>query len=362
MDPIVVICIQKIRNKRNKITHYRLRDDNGVEKVVTSGELHNAIRTKSVECVNLKLASDGRIISIENDYVTFKLKLSLMGKSKDYQFRNNGKTFVRYTGDSAIVKIPDFVEEIGVFCFGSNPTMTEVIIPKSVKVIHEYAFDCCEKLRTVTGGENIETIEPSAFFGCAKLENISIPRKLKIINNDVFMGCTNLKNIVIPDNIQSIHERAFLCASNLVKERMVKTRLIIGKGVKMINNLSFVGRYIEYLYIQGTPLINPGAFTILPIKRPDWDASTDKPSYKLTGAMVDPRKHKSEKNNSIQLIEYLTNLWRVCAAVEVLTHNEDIDDKTLKSLNIDNLDITQVKGKYTSEENIALIHKQIGFN
>jgi hypothetical protein len=58
-----VICINKNRNyKTNKITSYVIKDRNGIEKTVASGKLKRAIKTGVIECVNLTLTSDGRLI------------------------------------------------------------------------------------------------------------------------------------------------------------------------------------------------------------------------------------------------------------------------------------------------------------
>lgn len=57
-----VKCIQKFRDKTNKIYGYRLIDLDGKTQDVTSENLKKAIGDKQVEVVNLKLTSDNRLV------------------------------------------------------------------------------------------------------------------------------------------------------------------------------------------------------------------------------------------------------------------------------------------------------------
>lgn len=55
-------CIQKFRNKQNKIYGYRLQDINGQVQDVTPEDLKNAIKNASINVINLTLTSDGRLV------------------------------------------------------------------------------------------------------------------------------------------------------------------------------------------------------------------------------------------------------------------------------------------------------------
>ena len=52
---LVVTCIEKIRHKNGVITHYKLRDNNGVVKIVTAKQLKTAMMNGLVQCNNLKI-------------------------------------------------------------------------------------------------------------------------------------------------------------------------------------------------------------------------------------------------------------------------------------------------------------------
>lgn len=67
----------------------------------------------------------------------------------------------------------------------------EVVIPKSVEVIDEYAFVGCSNLsKIVIKGE--VTIKEFAFLGCEKLVEICIEGNIKNVAQTSFCGCKNL--------------------------------------------------------------------------------------------------------------------------------------------------------------------------
>lgn len=70
-------CIQKFRDKQNKIYGYKLVDINGQTQDVKSDNLKQAIRNKQIQVVNLTLTSDGRLV----DKVSDNLKSSKLGEA-----------------------------------------------------------------------------------------------------------------------------------------------------------------------------------------------------------------------------------------------------------------------------------------
>ena len=58
-------CTARVRNNSNVITHYHLIDDSGNKVIVTSEYLKGALKHKSVDVINLKLTSDGRIVAVQ---------------------------------------------------------------------------------------------------------------------------------------------------------------------------------------------------------------------------------------------------------------------------------------------------------
>lgn len=88
-------------------------------------------------------------------------------------------------------------------------TLTEYIIPSSVKQIGNSAFNGCKNLGGVTIGDNVTSIGGSAFYECESLISISIPNSVKTIGGGAFYRCTNLKYVEFGDSVTELGEYAF---------------------------------------------------------------------------------------------------------------------------------------------------------
>ena len=169
------------------------------------------------------------------------------------------------------------VTEIAEFGFvvnyhdGEKSYLTEIVIPDSVKIIGENAFDYCDSLSSVTIPESVTKIGDDAFGGCEKLvevynlssldvssvfddalvihtsleeesilekkgnfvlldwegerhlvtyigndtETVVIPDGVTIIDGFAFYNCESLTSITIPDTVTSIDNCAFFGCSSL---------------------------------------------------------------------------------------------------------------------------------------------------
>lgn len=94
----------------------------------------------------------------------------------------------------------------------------DVVIPSCINVngvkytvtrIGDYAFDCCENLKSVTIPSSVTSIGDLAFDGCVSLTSIKIPNSVKSIGNNAFGACSNLTHIIIPRSVTSIGENIF---------------------------------------------------------------------------------------------------------------------------------------------------------
>ena len=95
--------------------------------------------------------------------------------------------------------------------FVSQPGLTSVVIPASVKSIEIESFSNCTNLRSVTfaPGSPLTEIKRSTFLRCANLTEINLPAGLKTIGDSAFEGC-GLSSVVIPATVTSIGKSAFL--------------------------------------------------------------------------------------------------------------------------------------------------------
>ena len=136
----------------------------------------------------------------------------------------------------ANVTIPDGVTTIGDKAFWWCENLTKLVIPSSVKTIGEYAFELCENLTTVTMKSGVISIGKGAFAHCNGLTNINIPNSVTKIGKEAFEGCDNLTSVTIPGSVQTISENAFLRCRKL-------NTVTIGKGVQKIGKQAFSACY-----------------------------------------------------------------------------------------------------------------------
>ena len=82
--------------------------------------------------------------------------------------------------------------------------VSEVVIPDTVSVIGEGAFEENLMLKSVTFPEGLIKICHDAFRGCKNLLQFNIPSNLECIGNYAFAGCDNLNmKIVLPEKIKT---------------------------------------------------------------------------------------------------------------------------------------------------------------
>ncbi|MCR5076501.1 MAG: leucine-rich repeat domain-containing protein [Prevotella sp.] len=114
--------------------------------------------------------------------------------------------------------------------FRFNKKITEVKLPKSLKLIEARVFDGCTSLTTVTfkdgvANSKLERIESHAFLDCSALTAIDIPSTVKYLGDPdfssreggVFEGCATLTEVTVPANITVIPNFTFKNCKNLEK-------------------------------------------------------------------------------------------------------------------------------------------------
>ena len=106
------------------------------------------------------------------------------------------------------VKIPEGVTSIGNSAFAQT-NLTEVEIPKSVKNIERYAFNCCYNLEEVTIPGGVQRTGNYAFAYCTRLKQVIISDGVEIIGTSAFYGCSSLTEVTIPKSVTSIEYEAF---------------------------------------------------------------------------------------------------------------------------------------------------------
>lgn len=103
------------------------------------------------------------------------------------------------------------VTRIGYKAFFGCNQLCSVVIPDSIIIIEDEAFQSCMGLKSITIGKSIEEIGFCAFNHCEKLTSVIFPEKtlLKRLQTNAFSSCEALETIVLPDGIEDIDDGAF---------------------------------------------------------------------------------------------------------------------------------------------------------
>lgn len=77
------------------------------------------------------------------------------------------------------------------------------LIPDSVEIIGDWAFDRCRKIETVMMGSSVKEIGSFAFYKCKALREIHFSEGVKYVGSHAFEGCGMLEEILLPDSVLS---------------------------------------------------------------------------------------------------------------------------------------------------------------
>jgi len=156
-----------------------------------------------------------KVVSAPNYYrgnITLPLQVSY--KDVTYSVTAIGMRAFYKCKELTSVVIPQSVTLIENGAF-ENSGLKSVVIPKSVISIEEYAFIGCDSLISVTIPNSIVTIKFATFWGCRGLEFVAIPKSVTSIGAYSFKGCSSLKSIIIPNSVKLIMDGTFSECSSL---------------------------------------------------------------------------------------------------------------------------------------------------
>lgn len=97
---------------------------------------------------------------------------------------------------------------IGSHAFYNCTTLTNIVLPMSVKTIYANAF-AYSGLTGITIPDNITTISSNAFARCSSLTTAIIGPNVTSLGNDAFAYCNNLKTVTIGEKMRSINQGVF---------------------------------------------------------------------------------------------------------------------------------------------------------
>ncbi|MBQ9786446.1 MAG: leucine-rich repeat domain-containing protein, partial [Clostridia bacterium] len=111
----------------------------------------------------------------------------------------------------------------------NNSLVTDLIIPNSVTEINANNFRYCN-ISTLTISQGIISIGQDAFSMCRSLTDIVLPSSLKTIGQESFSGCTALTKAIIPEGVETIEYWAFSSCAAITELTIPTTVKSIGAG------------------------------------------------------------------------------------------------------------------------------------
>jgi len=97
------------------------------------------------------------------------------------------------------IELPDTLDPhgIGPQVFKGCTSLTNIVIPKQVKILDNSEFEGCTALTSVTfeNGSELERLRGAAFYNCSSLQHLEFPSTLYQLWNAEFDGCTSLVDI-----------------------------------------------------------------------------------------------------------------------------------------------------------------------
>ena len=110
------------------------------------------------------------------------------------------------------IDLPDGLEYLGSHCFAGSG-LTALHFPDRLKTIPEGCCGGCANLSDVTFGQQVQTIQGSAFRACKKLQTVSFPESLLRVDNDAFEK-TAITRFIFPAGVQEVgdvkHSRFYI--------------------------------------------------------------------------------------------------------------------------------------------------------
>ena len=152
--------------------------------------------------------------------------------------------------------IPKSVKSIGDYAFSGCSGLTSVTIPNSVTSIGSSAFERCSGLTSVTIGNSVTSIGYKTFASCSGLTSVTIPNSVTSIGEAAFSNCSGLTSVTIGNSVTSIGDNAFYYCSGL-------TSVTIGNSVKGIGYYAFSGcsKLLDvYCYAEEVPIARHSSF------------------------------------------------------------------------------------------------------
>lgn len=121
----------------------------------------------------------------------------------EYSVNEYGNIVIdKYLGNSSFVKIPDYIDgkavfEIGGGAFRGMDFITDVVLPEKLKIIGDYAFCECRKIKEFQLPEGFLETGGHCFYNCRALERLELPVSIEFLADGFVKNCEDLREISI---------------------------------------------------------------------------------------------------------------------------------------------------------------------
>ncbi len=171
---------------------------------------------------------------------------------------NKDKTMlIRYPDESERESyiIPETVVVIWDSAFEDSDNLTSMIIPDSVVTIGESAFEDCDGIVTLKLSNNLATIGAYAFLDCTEITELIVPDSVTELGEGAFEDCAGLVTVLIGNGLEIISESAFEDCDEIVN-------LTLGNNIVVIDDYAFYDCHkLTHLVIPDSVVkIGEGAF------------------------------------------------------------------------------------------------------
>ena len=193
---------------------------------------------------------------VENGLTTLRYGSGLLTK-----FIGKGLRITSYNGfETGRVIVPNEIDGQPVISIGEkvfkNATLSEVILPKSIKVILSEAFSGCKKLKNIDLPDTLEYLDERCFensglseirfphslisipsfccYRCDDLEQVAFGNQIKTINGFAFRECRKLRSVSLPESLGEIKLSAFARTSInsiIIPEKVIKVSRSAFEGI-----------------------------------------------------------------------------------------------------------------------------------
>ena len=155
--------------------------------------------------------------------------LTISGTGAMNNYSSSNRPWEGYEDNVKTVVMNNGVTTIGQLAFADCDILTSVIIPESVTIIYDGAFDECNSLKSLIIPNGVTTIGGYAFANCDSLTSVIIPDSVTLFGPSAFHSCDSLSSVVIGSGVKTIGAYAFEDCTSLVSVIIPNTLRTIGE-------------------------------------------------------------------------------------------------------------------------------------